>query len=223
MNTFQISNMFRLLLLLLVLMSSTAFAQAPNEIPQAVKFDDFGNVNNGDVKARLDAYFAELLNNPSTQGLITNYGSERQISRRERLIKFQIGVRKFDASRITFANGRFSNEQKTEFWLVPAGAENPKFDATAEKFDEIGKAYNGEIKARMAAFFAELDAKKDSQGYIYNYGTPTQIAAREKIIKNTIPFRRIDAVRITIVNGGKGIGLKTILWIVPVGAEVPTP
>lgn len=223
MNTCQISNMFRLLLLLLVLMSSFTFAQTSDTQPQALKFDDFGDLNNGDVKARLDAYFGELLNNPSTQGLIVNFGSERQISRRERLIKFQIGVRKFDASRITFDNGRFSNEQKTEFWLIPQGAENPTIDATADKFEEFGKVDNGDFKARIDSFFIELNAKKDSQGYIFNYGTPKEMAAREKLIRNTITLRRFDAARINIVRGGKGTGLKTILWIVPDGAEVPKP
>lgn len=223
MNALQISNMFRVLFFILLLTSSFTFAQTSDDQPQPLKFDDFGSVANGDVKARLDAYFGELLNNLSTQGLIVNFGSGRQIARRETLIKYQIKVRKFDASRITFDNGRFSNDQRTEFWLVPAGAENPKFDATAKKNDEIGKAFNGEIKVRMAAFFAELDAKKDSQGYIYNYGTPKEIAAREKLIRNTIAFRRIDPTRINIVRGGKATGLKTILWIVPDGAEVPKP
>ncbi len=215
--------MLRILFYILILMSSFAFAQMTDQKPQALKFDEFANNPNGDVKARLDAYFVKLMNNPRTQGLITNYGSGREILRREKLIKYQIKVRKFDASRITFADGRFSKEMKTEFWLVPAGAENPKFEATADKFGEFGKISGGELKMRMDIFFVELNAKKDSQGYIFNYGTPKEIAVREKLIRNTIIFRRLDAARITIVNGGRGNSLNTILWIVPENAEIPKP
>jgi len=92
--------------------------------------------------------------------------------------------------------------------------------------DEFGVLPADEVRARLDAFFVELNNTPGSQGYIINYGTDREIAVRERLIRNHIAFRRFDASRITLVNGGanpRGRGVWTKLWLVPPGANNPTP
>jgi hypothetical protein len=91
------------------------------------------------------------------------------------------------------------------------------------KLYEFGKATNGYVKRIFTEFQVELNADPNAQGYIINYGTDIEIARRERQIKEGIIFCRIDAPRITIVKGGNIGKLKTQIWIVPAGAEMPTP
>ncbi|MEO5860423.1 MAG: hypothetical protein ABIR33_15920 [Pyrinomonadaceae bacterium] len=89
--------------------------------------------------------------------------------------------------------------------------------------DEFGAMPNDDVRGRLDLFFAELSNNPNNQGYIINYGTPAQIATREKLIRNHIAFRKFDASRITLVNGGEGAGQNTRLYRVPPGANNPTP
>lgn len=204
--------MFRVLFLLLIAMSSVAFAQT-EEKPQAVKIDEFERATNGYVKMKTDYFYTELNNNPSAQGYIINYGTAREIALRERQIRDAIRFRKFDSSRITVVNGGFRGVVKSEFWLVPAGAENPKIESSSRKFDEFGAATIGDVKARIDNLFIELGNNPDAKGYIVNYGTPKQVLARESEIKKSILFRKFDISRVTFIKGGAAKTIKTEFWI----------
>ena len=106
----------------------SADANAPISQPEGpVLVDEFGNLPNDDIRGRLDAFFAELSNNPNNQGYIINYGTDRQIAARERLITNHINLRNFDRSRITLVNGGASadGEPRTKLYRIPPGAENP--------------------------------------------------------------------------------------------------
>jgi hypothetical protein len=95
-------------------------------IRERTEVDDFGNIANDDVRQRLDAFFATLQSDPTAQGYIINYGTPRNVTRRETLIRNHITFRGFDASRITFVNGGDNAEGiRTRLVLVPAGAEAP--------------------------------------------------------------------------------------------------
>lgn len=215
--------MWRILFLILVFMSSVVLAQTQDNKPQASNFDEFGEASNGDIKARLDSFFVELMNNPPAQGYVITYGPNRKVIGRERFLRNYIAMRRFDSQRITFVTGGFSKEIKTEFWNVPAGAESPKLVPAAKVFAEIGVATNQKIKKLMEEFDNALRKEPMATGYIINYGNASDIAKRERQIRNSINFRRYDAVRIVIVNGGKSKALKTVFWIVPQGAEPPIP
>ncbi|HEY8561302.1 MAG TPA: hypothetical protein VIL74_13075 [Pyrinomonadaceae bacterium] len=92
--------------------------------------------------------------------------------------------------------------------------------------DEFGTLPNDEVRARIDAFFVALGNEPNAQGYIINYGTDREIARREALIRNHINFRKYDASRITFVRGGanpNGAGVHTRLWLVPPGAQPPTP
>ena len=91
--------------------------------------------------------------------------------------------------------------------------------------DEFGKQSNDDIRSRLDTFFTELSNNPGSQGYIINYGTDKEIAAREKLITNHINFRNQDRSKFTLVRGGahESGGVHTKLWRVPQGADNPTP
>ncbi len=89
--------------------------------------DEFGKLANDDIRSRLDSFFAELSNNPTSQGYIINYGTDREMTARERLITNHINFRGFDRSRITLVKGgaHDSGGVHTKLWRVPPGADNP--------------------------------------------------------------------------------------------------
>jgi len=89
--------------------------------------------------------------------------------------------------------------------------------------DEFGAMPNDDVRGRLDLFFAELSNNPNNQGYIINYGTPAQVAARERLIRNHITFRGFDPSRITLVNGGDTGTQNTRLYRVPPGADNPTP
>ncbi len=94
----------------------------------------------------------------------------------------------------------------------------------AVQVDEFGALANDDVRARLDAFFVELQNNPTNQGYIINYGTNAQITARERLIQNHIAFRRFDRSRITLVRGGDvGVGINTKLYRIPPGAENPAP
>ncbi len=85
-------------------------------------------------------------------------------------------------------------------------------------FDEVYKLNKNNLKNVTEKFQKELDKEEKLQGYIINYGTAKEIAKHEKIIRDSIAFRRFDASRITIVSGGYN-QTKTIFYLVPLNAE----
>ena len=93
-----------------------------------------------------------------------------------------------------------------------------------EEVGEFGRLSADEIRARLDEFFARIQANPNAQGYIINYGTDREITQRERLITSHITLRRFDPARITMVRGGNtGEGPRTRLFLVPQGAENPTP
>lgn len=97
-------------------------------LPKANLIDEFGKLPDDEVKARVDALYIALGNNPSAQGYIINYGTDKDIANRERQIQKAITFRKYDASRVTIVRGGPNPNGAgvwTKFFLVPPGADNP--------------------------------------------------------------------------------------------------
>jgi hypothetical protein len=95
---------------------------------------------------------------------------------------------------------------------------------TATQIDEFGKVTNDDIKARVDGFFTQLNNNPTAQGYIINYGTPAEIKARRAAIMKAITFRKYDASRVTFIDGpDSGNGINTKFYLVPAGADNPTP
>jgi len=95
--------------------------------PGPVLVDEFGKQTHDEIRAHLDTFFAELSNNPNNQGYIINYGTDKEIAEREKLITNHINFRKFDRSRITLVRGGASPDGvvHTKLYRIPPGAENP--------------------------------------------------------------------------------------------------
>jgi hypothetical protein len=98
--------------------------------PSVRLVDEFSTAgtNCEDVFARLDSFYNELNNNPSSMGAIIVYSEAPSYSsggRRQKQIRNHIKMRNFDLSRITFINGSLMKDAKTEFWFVPPGASLP--------------------------------------------------------------------------------------------------
>ncbi len=203
--------MWRILFLIFILLSSLAFVQA-QEQPQARKIDEFGNVTNGDVKRRMLDLQIELANDPSAQAFIINYGTSTEIARSVKQIQQAMSFLNLDRSRVTVVEGGFGGIIKTEFWIVPAGAENPNPKSTATKLDEFGKVNSGEMKMRLDGFLIELQNKPDQQAFIINSGSTTETAQREKAIKSYLLIRKADLSKIKFIKISAGKNIKTELW-----------
>ena len=222
--------MFRVLFLLLIVMSSAAFAQTI-DLPKAVKVDEFERATNGYVKMKMDYFYTELNNNPAAQGVVINYGTDREIRIRERQLRVSIQWRKFDASRITLVNGGFRENVKSELWMVPPGAENPVPSPTAKKYDEFEKIPDGDLRARLQSFYSSLtnyrnDPKlqffnssstdnQDLKGAILIYGSPKSIARQKARISRFIENYKYDSAKITFKDAGFNKGERTEFWLLP--------
>jgi len=94
----------------------------------------------------------------------------------------------------------------------------------ANLVETVGKATNDDIKARVDNWYTLLNQNPSSQGYVINYGTPAQIKARRAQITKAISFRNYDPSRITFVDGpDNSTGIETRFYLVPPGADNPTP
>jgi hypothetical protein len=215
--------------LIWVVISSTAFAQMNEGQPKAVKLEEFGRANNGFIKAIFDSFYIDVINNSDAKGSVIIYGSEKESERRERFFKSYIRFRSFDASRLEIIKAGYRNEVLTQFWRVPKGAENPKLEPTAIKFDEFGIIKPIELKRRIKKLRAKLeknDSKDLSQIYIVNYGNDKNVSVRENAVKKHLyedcrDCFGLSGPRITFVRGSNNRTLRTTIWIIPPDAETP--
>lgn len=92
-----------------------------------VAIDEFGKLPNDDIRGRLDNFFNDLNANPNNQGYIILYGTEREMTTRERLITNHINFRSFPRDRITIvrAGAHPDGTVYTKLYRIPPGAENP--------------------------------------------------------------------------------------------------
>ena len=125
--------MLKVLFLILAVMSSAVFAQTAKErespagkTPEAYKFFEAGKIGNSLLKEKFQSFYAELKKNHAAIGYIINYGTDKEISRREKQIRSAINSREdYDAPRLILINGGNSDKPETVFWIVPPGAEPP--------------------------------------------------------------------------------------------------
>jgi len=76
----------------------------------------------------------------------------------------------------------------------------------------------------MDSFFNELNNDPNAMGYIFTFGGPRAVARVEKAMRANLKWRNYDPSRIVFVNGGGKSKKPTIdYWLVPAGADIPTP
>jgi hypothetical protein len=94
------------------------------------KFDEIGEIQRDDEKARLDNFAIELQNNPSAQGYVIAYGSRNRRfgtgqQRGDRAKAYLTQTRGIDASRIVVLDGGPHETGSLQLWIVPTGAKPP--------------------------------------------------------------------------------------------------
>jgi hypothetical protein len=99
--------------------------------PNPTKFDEIGEIQRDDEKARLDVFAIELQNSPGAQGYIIGYGGRNRrfgtgAQRAARAREYVVSTRGIDASRIVTLEGSARETGATELWIVPAGAAPPR-------------------------------------------------------------------------------------------------
>ena len=97
-----------------------------------LKFDEYGNINFNDEKARLDNYAIQLQNDPTSTATIIVYGScagEAQ-QRGDRAKDYLVNTRGIEAGRITVVDGGCRADLTVQLWIVPSGATAPAADTT---------------------------------------------------------------------------------------------
>ncbi|HEX8285682.1 MAG TPA: hypothetical protein VF588_20165 [Pyrinomonadaceae bacterium] len=99
--------------------------------PNPTKFDEIGEIQRDDEKARLDVFAIELQNSPGAQGYIIGYGGRNRrygtgAQRAQRARDYVVTTRGIEGSRIITLEGSARESGATELWIVPAGATPPR-------------------------------------------------------------------------------------------------
>jgi hypothetical protein len=79
--------------------------------------DQFGHLTNGDLTARMDNFFIQLMNDPRSVGIIIVSGEDRDVANRISSINKYILVRKRDPGRIQYRRGSPNREFLTKFLI----------------------------------------------------------------------------------------------------------
>jgi hypothetical protein len=99
--------------------------------PVARKFDEFemNRASFGDVKARLDGFLAELQKETGSKAYIILHLSRRKAPRHRtvQIKNYIVETRRFPPDRLEIAGGAYREEPTLELWIVPRGAESPKW------------------------------------------------------------------------------------------------
>jgi len=93
----------------------------------------------------------------------------------------------------------------------------------AVMIDEFGELKPDDLRARIDAFIVALQNNPGNQGYIINYGSAREVAARENLIRNHLNFRKFPTSSVTFVRGGTTGPINSRLYRVPAGAPNPKP
>ncbi|HUF04164.1 MAG TPA: hypothetical protein VMM38_08305 [Aridibacter sp.] len=95
-----------------------------------------------------------------------------------------------------------------------------------ELVDEFGPLSPNDVRARLDIFATRLANEPTATGYIVNYGSASDVARRERLIRDHLVSNplgpQIDPSRLVFVNGGVETTIRTRLWIVPAGADAST-
>lgn len=188
-------------------------------------------------------FYNKLHNDPTSNGYFINYGTPKEIAKREKQLENFIRFRRFNRARIIFVNGGNIGEFKTVIWIVPPGAELPKpiglltqsdkkqatFVPKASKFDDFGNVSERYYRSVLIGFLKELLRDENSKGVVINFiGTGDKQARsfdsmKEKLITHPLVTENILQNRIEFIEGGVEEFQRTELWIVPERAKPPTP
>lgn len=92
-----------------------------------VILDEFGELPTDDLRARFDNVFIYLQNDPKAKAVVINYGLDKDIKARKKLINNHMKFRGYDKNRIIFEDGGREKTIRTLIGLVPEGADPSVF------------------------------------------------------------------------------------------------
>lgn len=95
-------------------------------LPEARKFDEYGEVSWINEETRLANFGVKLQQEPGAEGYIIVYGPRRVKQHLTRSHKFIIEKYGIDPQRITQVNGGHRQRMTVQLWIVPVGATPPK-------------------------------------------------------------------------------------------------
>jgi hypothetical protein len=157
--------------LCILALASTAFAQQ-----EARKFDEMGQVNCEDAKARLDNFAIQLQQEPTAKGYIIFYGGKSYQNtvynkRTKRYVTVQLLPRRGEAKarmspwidyltnsrgvdtvRVQLIDGGYREEPMMEFWIAPSGAKPPTRTPTLTEKEirfRTGRIRGSEIRCEV--------------------------------------------------------------------------
>lgn len=111
------------------------------ETPKAVLVDEFGNLQCGDVLARLDAFMVELQNNPGDSGYVLISEAKRNPRAFQKVVETSFYMRRFDRERISIVIVGNEIGAGSQFWRVPLGADAPAFKPIALPEPDLTKPF----------------------------------------------------------------------------------
>ena len=119
--------------LILFVSFQICFAQ---EKPKSVLIDDFNRTNCDALHLKIDNLGININDSPNSKGYILINGDKKDFLVKyfyEREIKAVIRFRKIPTNQIVILYGKDEDNFRTQFWIVPDGADKPAF--TEEKWD----------------------------------------------------------------------------------------
>lgn len=118
------------LLALILVVSISVYGQRPIAIP----VDEFRRIGCGDLLARIDNFFIQLINNPQMTAYIVlapGKSDLRTAENKKQFIENIFNRRKFDTTRLRIVRDMEADSEIVKFYLLPAGAVDPVKDAVA--------------------------------------------------------------------------------------------
>jgi hypothetical protein len=105
--------------------TATAEVRYGDVKPSPILFDEFGKVKDNLLQKRLSALGDTLEQNAGAQAYFVNYGSAKDVEKREASIRSMFGA---NASKAVFVNGGVEKDVRTRVWVVPPGAETSELN-----------------------------------------------------------------------------------------------
>lgn len=202
-------------------------------IPKAELYDKLSaNWSCEEGLARMDNYYIGLNNNPNSQGYVIIFARKSDIKsvlRHRRFLQNSIRFRKFDSSRLTFLTA-VSDDPRTEFWLVPPGAEAPA--SRPSDFDPIkretkpyifglessdGVAGCEESPYDPHAYADELKGRKDRGKLVIRETSLAKFRRKEREIRDALRDAGVtqSRVRSQFIKVSRPLQASVELWVLP--------
>lgn len=125
------------------------------ERPQPVLVDEFGAITCEDLSARLDYFFVELSNDPTSTGYIVMSADAKANPRllwRELYIDGYPRYRRFDEDRLLVVHGVLNDGVEIQMWKVPLGGELPATTLSERPYE----LWPSRSKLRLYSDFGEV-------------------------------------------------------------------